>query len=171
MLKTVLGVLLISFSICAQTNPTATKEAPVAAAHTTQNAERKRSDFYTRATAFMHDVRQLEPLDRHQRSEGEMERDDIREHARMPALLVCKAGATPDSHLECELNWGSDTLHSHYIMEQLRADIVWLRTIRGDALVDDGKKIWEEARDIFCQEQPKAVYTDPDGVSRTCGKN
>jgi hypothetical protein len=83
MWRALLGVLLIliSSSIYAQTNPKATQVKPVAAQQTTaQPADRKRNDFYSRATAFIHDVRQLEPLDRHQRTEAEMERDDIREH-------------------------------------------------------------------------------------------
>ena len=83
----------------------------------------------------------------------------------MPALLICKAGPTPDSSAQCDLHWGSDTLHSHYIMEQIRADIVWFRTSHRTALIDQGKELWTAARDIFCQEQPTAKYLDLDGVS------
>ena len=89
----------------------------------------------------------------------------------MPALLICKTGPTPDSSGQCDLHWGSDTLHSHYIMEQVRADIVWFRTTHRTDLTDQGKELWTEARDIFCQEQPTAQYMDLDGVSRICGKN
>jgi hypothetical protein len=89
----------------------------------------------------------------------------------MPALLICKTGPTPDSSGQCDLDWGSDTLHSHYLMGQVRADIVWFRATYRTDLVDEGKKLWTEARDIFCQKQPAAQYMDLDGVSRICGKN
>ena len=89
----------------------------------------------------------------------------------MPALLICKTGPTPDSSGQCDLHWGSDTLHSHYIMEQIRADIVWYRASPRTTLIEQGKELWTAARDIFCQEQPTAKYIDLDGVSRICGTN
>src|ERR1700689_4901524 len=64
-----------------------------------------------------------------------------------------------------------DDLHARYIMEQIRADIVWFRTGHRIDLIDPGKELWTAARDIFCQEQPAAKYIDLAGVSRVCGTN
>jgi hypothetical protein len=166
----VLALLLLSPNCYAQT----TSATPVKPAIAEKTAEqKKRDDLYARAGFYIWRYRgepDARPSDE-QPSDGEKERDKIRSRNPMPALLICKTGPTPDSSGPCDLHWGSDTLHSHYIMEQIRADIVWFRTGHRTDLIDPGKELWTAARDIFCQEQPAAKYIDLDGVSRVCGTN
>ena len=164
------ALLLFSPHSHAQT----TSATPVKSAIAEKTAEqKKRDDLYVRAGFYIWRYRgdpDARPSDE-QASDAEKERDKIRTRSPMPALLICKSGPTPDSSGQCDLHWGSDTLHSHYIMEQIRADIVWFRTNHRTALIDQGKELWTAARDIFCQEQPTAKYMDLDGVSRICGTN
>jgi hypothetical protein len=166
----IVALLLLSPHCYAQT----TSAAPVKPAIAEKTAERKkRDDLFARAGFYIWRYRG-EPDARssdEQPSDAEKERDKIRSRNPMPALLICKSGPMPDSSAQCDLHWGSDTLHSHYIMEQIRADIVWYRTSHRTALIDQGKELWTAARDIFCQEQPTAKYLDLDGVSRICGTN
>jgi hypothetical protein len=168
--RLVVALLLLSPHCYAQTMP-ATPAKPAIAEKT---AEQKiRDDLYARAGFYIWRYRG-EPDSRRsdvRPSDAEKERDKIRSRNPMPALLICKTGPTPGSSGQCDLHWGSDTLHSHYIMEQVRADIVWFRTIHRTALLDEGNELWTGARDIFCREQPTAQYVDLDGVSRICGKN
>lgn len=166
----VVTLLLLSPHSFAQT----TSATPVKPALAEKTAEqKKRDDLYARAWFYIWRYRGEPEAQRsdEQRSDAEKERDTIRSRNPMPALLICKTGPTPNSSEQCDLHWGSDTLHSHYIMEQVRADIVWFRTTHRTDLIDQGKELWTEARDIFCQEQPTAQYMDLDGVSRICGKN
>ena len=170
-MQTIVVALLLLSPRCYAQTPSAT---PVQSAIAEKTAEqKKRDDLYARAGFYI--WRNMgEPDERRsdkQPTDAENERDKIRSRNPMPALLVCKTGPTPDSSGQCDLHWGSDTLHSHYIMEQIRADIVWFRTNHRTALIDQGKELWTAARDIFCQEQPTAKYLDLDGVSRICGTN
>ena len=164
------ALLLLSPHCYAQTT-SATSAKPAIADKTAE--QKKRDDLYLRAGFFIWRYRgepDGESSDE-QPSDAEKERDKIRTRNPMPALLICKAGPTPDSSAQCDLHWGSDTLHSHYIMEQIRADIVWFGTGHRTDLIGPGKELWTAAREIFCQEQPKAKYIDLDGVSRICGMN
>jgi hypothetical protein len=166
----VIALLLLSPQCHAQAT-SRTPEKPAIAEKTAE--QKKRDDLYARAGFYIWRYRgetDEGPSDR-QPSAAEKERDKIRKTNPLPALLICKTGPTPDSSPQCDLHWGSDTLHSHYIMEQVRADVVWFRAIHRTALLDEGKELWTVARDIFCQEQPAARYLDLDGASRICGKN
>jgi len=168
--RLVVALLLFSPRCYAQAMST-TQVKPAIAEKTAE--QKKRDDLYARAGFYIWRYRgetDTRPSDE-QPSDGEKERDKIRNKNPMPALLLCKTGPTPDSSGQCDLHWGSDTLHSHYIMEQVRADVVWFRAIHRTALLDEGKELWTVARDIFCQEQPAARYLDLDGASRICGKN
>ena len=166
----VIALLLLSRSWSAQATSTILGK-PAIAGKTAE--QKKRDDLYARAGFYI--SRNMGGADKgpsdEQPSDAEKERDKIRNTNKLPALLICKTGPTPDSSGQCDLHWGSDTLHSHYIMEQVRADVVWFRTIHRTALVDEGRDLWTAARDIFCQEQPTARYLDLDGASRICGKN
>ena len=166
----VVALLLLSPHGYAQTT-SATSVKPAIAEKTAER--KKRDDLFARAGFYIWRYRgepDAQSSDE-QPSDAEKERDKIRSRNPMPALLICKAGPTPDSSAQCDLHWGSDTLHSHYIMEQIRADIVWYRASPRTTLIEQGKELWTAARDIFCQEQPTAKYIDLDGVSRICGTN
>jgi hypothetical protein len=166
----VIALLLLSPPCYAQASST-TPGKPAIAVKTAE--QKKRDDLYARASFYIWRNRgetDARPADEPP-SDAEKERDKIRNTNKLPALLICKSGPTPDSSGQCDLHWGSDTLHSHYIMEQVRADVVWFRSIHRTASLDEGRELWTAARDIFCQEQPTARYLDLDGASRICGKN
>jgi hypothetical protein len=170
-MRRLVGVLLLLSPHCYAQMASATPVKPAMAEKTAE--QKKRDDLYARGGFYIWRYMgepDAGPSDE-QPSDAEKERDKIRNMNPLPALLICKTGPTPDSSGQCELHWGSDTLHSHYIMEQVRADIVWFRTSHRAPLVDEGKELWTAARDIFCQEQPTARYVGLEGVPRVCGKN
>ena len=73
----------------------------------------------------------------------------------------------------CNPEWGSDSLHALAMMEDLRVGVVWLRQNdkwRG-VWLDATKSMWSDMRDIFCENHPKWLYKDLDGMSRPCGPN
>jgi len=170
-MRTLVVALLSLAPHCYAQTTSATPVKPAIAEKTAE--QKKRDDLYARAGFYIWRYRgepDSRPSDE-QPSDAEKERDKIRSRNPLPALLICKTGPTPDSSGQCDLHWGSDTLHSHYIMEQIRADIVWYRASHRTTLIDQGTELWTAARDIFCQEQPTARYLDLDGVSRICGQH
>lgn len=73
----------------------------------------------------------------------------------------------PDDSPEKFDNWPTWRQSSAY-MEDLRS--VMLTTSKNGVpiFVDDGRKLWSDILDVYCQELPGAPYTDLEGKIRSC---
>jgi hypothetical protein len=160
-----LVLLLLGFSVCGEGQmPTGKKDAP-------KNSQQKRQEAFDKATVTSHNALTFEETDDIENSPNVTESLAIRQHNPMPAVLICSKAEKEGQPDECHLEWGSDALHAHYLMEDLRASVYWLRKNDKwrDALMDDTKASWLEMRNIFCDGHARWLYTDLDGVSRSCG--
>jgi hypothetical protein len=137
-----------------------------------QSIEQKRQEAFTKAMIVSSNVLTFEETEDIENSPNVTESLAIRKNNPIPAVLICSKAEKEGQPDECGLEWGSDALHAHYLMQDLRASVVWLRHSSKwrDALMDDTKSTWLEMRNIFCEGHPRWLYTDLDGVSRACGK-
>lgn len=95
--------------------------------------------------------------------EGSMARPD------MPAAFLCVADSKGNQDA-CHLEWGSNVLRANYMMESIRAKVIWLRVSSKwrDVWLDHARKHWDVMRGIFCENHSRLMYFDLDGVHRVC---